>query len=185
MADRAADLLRKKLQEQEARTERLRIILKFLEEDPGLVTELFEIVKNPETNGWVPPVRFQKDLGPNPNLEPILAAFKAKGEDKWVSITEIAQATGFKRHMIHVFLTEGRHSALFETDLPHPKKRYYRVKKDRPAAEPTESKKKKRSRKKETKPVEYEEEKIIRPKWGPPNAKFIRIEGSEDTKRIE
>lgn len=185
MADRAAELLRKKLEAQEARTERLRTILRFFEEDPDLVTELFEILKDPKTNGWVPPVRFQKDLGPNPNLEPILAAFKAKGEDKWVSVSELVEATGLNRHTINLFLREGRHRDLFETDLPNPKRRYFRVKKKREDdSKPAEGPKRKRSQKKPT-PVEPEGKNIIRPKWGPANAKFVRVEGSEDTKPVK
>lgn len=185
MADRAAELLRKKLEEQEARTERLRIILKCLEDDPPLATELFEILKNPETNGYSPRGKFQQELPPSPNLESILAVFKKKGDDEWVSVTDICEATGFTRHLVNVFLREGRHREMFESYMPSSKRKYFRVKKDREDTSEKSAPKKIRVRSKKKPKTETEEgQKIIRPKWKP-DAEFVYDEKTGDTKRIK
>lgn len=70
MGDRAAELLRQHVKEQEARTERLRTILKFLEEDPTLATEFAKVIHKPEANGKIFPPRIGGDIPDSPNLAP-------------------------------------------------------------------------------------------------------------------
>jgi hypothetical protein len=189
VADRAAELLRKKLEEQEARTERLRIILKCLEDDPALATELYEILKNPEANGYTPRGKFQHELPPNPNLEPILAVFKAKGEDEWVTVNEICEVTGLTRHLVNTFLREGRHRDMFESHLQSARRMYFRLKKDREET-PDDRKPKKaapksgRPKKKPPSTQKEEGKPVIRSKWQP-GAEFVLDEESGDTKRIK
>ena len=188
MADRAVELLRKESLEADAHAERFRTVVKLLEEDPLLRTKIARLLNEPKANGAIFPPRYGEDLPPSDNLAPILAVFKAKGDDAWVSVTEICEATGFNRHVVNMFLREGRHRKMFESDMPSPKRKYFRVLKDQgsgdgPVATKKPTPKRDRSKKKTPEREKKDGQKIIRAK-NYPGAEFVLLE-SGDTKRVK
>lgn len=194
MADQATELFRRRIAQYDTISEKLRTVLKMIEDDPSFAVELATLLSHPEASGLVYPPRLGRDVPDNPALEPVLDVFKDR-PGEWLSIAEVVEVCGITRGRVRWLIEGSKHRTMFEWKIGFPsKKRLYRLKEetDSPVAETPPPKLKRKAPKKrmtEDRAQDSQEKvgepKIIRPKWGKPGLAFEQIEGGDgDTRRV-
>lgn len=125
MADRAAELLDRRIQDLSDRLNRLRALRQFISEDPALVTEITSLLLSPEANGKivVPSPGFEPPQ--NPHFIKIIEYLKTR--EDWVSAKDISHGSGIELTKVYAILQKS-HSEHFDCYQKSPKRHFWRPK---------------------------------------------------------
>jgi|SRR5579883_46949 len=133
MLNKATTGLQQRIEQLQARAEKLRTIQAMIAEDPELATELLNILVTPPSEEPPPqprvfsPAQRHTDA---PQLEKVLAFFYDREPDELASVREICEETGLTRNSVNALLYTSKHKHHFFYVQEGPKRKLWRLRRE-------------------------------------------------------
>lgn len=133
MSTKATTGLQQRIEQLQARAEKLRAIQAMIAEDPELATELLNILVAPtEEEPPTPPRVFEPAQRHTdaPQLDKVLAFFRTRAPDDLAGVRDICEATHLTRNSVNALLRTSKHKHHFFFVQAGPKQTLWRLRKE-------------------------------------------------------
>lgn len=133
MLNKATTGLQQRIEQLQARAEKLRTIQAMIAEDPELATELLNILVTPSSEEpppqprVFPPVQRRTEA---PQLDKVLEFFRDRAADDLATVRDICEATGLSRNSVNALLRTSKHKHHFYWLQAGPKQTLWRLRQE-------------------------------------------------------